>query len=140
MLVKCVLICFSFFFHFKADKIKGSIVKKPLSTYNLLSFKIQLIPRPLRKWHSRHKTLLLLKKLIKISAYRGRKLPTLDENEKFDQKKNIEPKPKQTKLSSFFLKINWIMLNYVSFVVTQIFLFLSGTFSFLVCLYIDICV
>ena len=40
MLVKCVLICVSFFFHFKADKIKGSIVKKPLSTYNLLSFKI----------------------------------------------------------------------------------------------------
>ena len=76
---------------------------------------------------------------IDFSVSRKWKLPTLDENEKSDQKKNIEPKPKQTKLSSFFLKINWIMLNYVSFVVTQIFLFLSGTFSFLVCLYIDIC-
>ena len=41
-----------------------------------------------------------------FSISRKRKLPTLDENEKFDQKKNIEPKPKQTKLSSFLSKIN----------------------------------
>ena len=44
---------------------------------------------------------------IDFSVSRKWKLPTLDENEKSDQKKNIEPKPKQTKLSSFFSKINW---------------------------------
>ena len=43
---------------------------------------------------------------IGFSLLRKRKLPTLDENEKSDQKKNIEPKPKQTKLSSFYSKIN----------------------------------
>ena len=48
---------------------------------------------------------------IDFSVSRKWKLPTLDENEKSDQKKNIEPKPKQTKLSSFYSKINWIMLD-----------------------------
>ena len=52
---------------------------------------------------------------IDFSLLRKRKLPTLDENEKSDQKMNIEPKPKkmniepkpkQTKFSSFFSKIN----------------------------------
>ena len=43
---------------------------------------------------------------IDFSVSRKRKLPTLDENEKSDQKKNIEPKPKQTKLSLFYSKIN----------------------------------
>ena len=45
---------------------------------------------------------------IDFSVSRKRKLPTLDENEK---RKNIEPKPKQTKLSSFYSKINRIMLG-----------------------------
>ena len=48
---------------------------------------------------------------IDFSLLRKRKFPTLDENEKSGQKMNIEPKPKQTKLSSFFSKINWIMLD-----------------------------
>ena len=43
---------------------------------------------------------------IDFSLLRKRKFPTLDENEKSGQKMNIEPKPKQTKLSSFFSKIN----------------------------------
>ena len=43
---------------------------------------------------------------IDFSVSRKPKLPTLDENEKSDEKKNIEPRPKQTKLSSFFVKIN----------------------------------
>ena len=43
---------------------------------------------------------------IDFGVSRKRKLPTSDENQKSDQKKNIEPKPKQTKLSSFFSKIN----------------------------------
>ena len=48
---------------------------------------------------------------IDFRVSRKRKLPTLDKNEKSDEKKNIEPRPKQTKLSSFFSKINWIMLD-----------------------------
>ena len=48
---------------------------------------------------------------IDFSLLRKRKLPTLEENEKSDQKKNIEPKLKQTKLVSFFSKINSIMLD-----------------------------
>ena len=41
-----------------------------------------------------------------FSVLRKRKLPTLDENEESYQKKNIEPKSKQTKLSSFFSRID----------------------------------
>ena len=48
---------------------------------------------------------------IDFSVSRKWKLPTLDENEKSDQKKNIDAKPKQTKLSLFFSKIIWIMLD-----------------------------
>ena len=74
---------------------------------------------------------------IDFSVSRERKLPTLDENEKPDQKKNQSlSRPNSHR---FFRKLTESCLIYISsFVVTQIFLFLSGTFSFLVCLYIDI--
>ena len=71
---------------------------------------------------------------IDFSLLRKRKLPTLDENEKSDQKKNIES-PNRPSCHRFSRKITESCLIYVSsFVVTQIFLFLSGTFSFLICL------
>ena len=41
-----------------------------------------------------------------FSVSRKRKLPTLDKNEGSYQKKKIEPKSKQTKLSSFFSRID----------------------------------
>ena len=73
-----------------------------------------------------------------FSVSRKRKLPTLDENEKFDQKKNIEPKPKQTKLSSFFSKINWIVLDLCFFFRCDIDFPIFKWSIFLVCLLIDI--
>ena len=41
---------------------------------------------------------------IGFSLLRKRKLPTSDENEKSDQKMNIEPKPKQTQALIVFLE------------------------------------
>ena len=103
-----------------ADKIKDSILKKAPSTCSLSSFKI-----PKKKKGPKQPEVLSTnpttteeatqssqdvtptqKADIDFSVSRKRKLPTLDENEKPDQKKNTEAKPKQTKLSLFFSKIN----------------------------------
>ena len=101
-------------------KIKDSILKKAPSTCNLSSFKIpkkKKVPKQPEvlstnpttteeATQSSQDVTPTQKANIDFSLLRKRKLPTLDENEKSDQKKNIEPKPKQTKLSSFFSKIN----------------------------------
>ena len=143
---------FLFFCHFKADKIKDSILKKAQhAIYRHLKFLrrkkcrsnqkfYQLIPRPLRKRHSRHKTLLLLKKLIQISACRGNENYQLQMKMKNLIRKRISNQSLSRPSSHrFSRKLTESCLIYVSsFVVTQIFLFLSGAFSFLVCLYIDI--
>ena len=144
---------FLFFCHFKADKIKDSILKKAPSTCNLSSFEIlkkpeclsnqkfyQLIPRPLRKRHSRHKTLLLLKKLIQISACRGNENYQLQMKMKnLIRKRILNQSLSRPSSHCFTQKLTESCLIYVSsIVVIQIFLFLNGVFSFLVCLYIDI--
>ena len=122
MRVKYVLICF---FFFKADKIKDSILKKAPSTCNLLPSKIpkkKKVPKQPEVLSANPTTTeeatqlsqditLIQKANIGFSVSRKWKLPTLDENKNSDQKKNIEQKPKQTKLSSFFSKIIWIMLD-----------------------------
>ena len=111
---------FFFFCHFKADKTKDSILKKAPSTCNLSSFEIpkkKKVPKQPEVLSTNPKTTEeatqssqdvtpTQKANIDFSVSRKQKLPTLDENEKSDQKKNIELKPKQTKLSSFFSKIN----------------------------------
>ena len=76
---------------------------------------------------------------IDFSLLRKRKLPTSDENEKSDQKKNIQPKPINRPSSHCFSRklTESSLICVSSFVVTQIFLFLSGAFSFLICLYVE---
>ena len=75
---------------------------------------------------------------IDFSLLRKRKLPTLDENEKSGQKENIESLSRPSS-HHFSRKLTESCLVYVSsFVVTQVFQFLSGAFSFLICLHIDV--
>ena len=99
-----------------------------------------LIPQPLRKQHSRHKTLLLLKKLIQISAYRGNENYQLQMKMKNLIRKIILNQSLGRPSSHHFTqKLTKSCLIYVSFIVViQIFLFLNGVLSFLLCLYIDI--
>ena len=118
MLVNCVIICFFFFLSFKADKIKDTILKKAPSTCNLSSFKIpkkKKVPKEPKVLSTNPTTTEEVtqssqdftptqKAHIDFSILRKWKLPTLDENEKSDQKKNVEPKPKQTKLLLYFSK------------------------------------
>ena len=96
-----------FFCHFKADKIKDSILKKALPTCNFL---LEVLSTNLMTTEevtqSSQDVIPTQKANIDFRVQRKRKLPTLDENKKSDQKKNIEPKPKQTKHSSIFLNIN----------------------------------